>query len=87
MYPNTLRQDQMMISLTNTVETNDSMTEEQAYAEEANWEQEIEESKFKQQNQKLTSLKNTVEINDSKTEVEEYTEEANWEQEIEKQEY
>ena len=46
----------MIVSLTNIVETNDSMTEEQECTEEANWEQEIEESKFNQHNQMLTSL-------------------------------
>ena len=40
----------MIISWTNTVKTNDPMTEEKEYAEEANWEQVIEESKFNQQN-------------------------------------
>ena len=40
----------MIISLPKRVETKDSMTEEKEYAEEANWEQVIEESQFNQQN-------------------------------------
>ena len=77
----------MVISVTNTVETNDSMTEKQEYVEEANWEQEIEELKSNGHNQMLIILSNTVELHDSKTKEEEYTEEANWEQEIKKRKY
>ena len=77
----------MVISVTNTVETNDSMTEKQEFVEEANWEQEIEELKSNGHNQMLIILSNTVELHDSKTKEEEYTEEANWEQEIKKRKY
>ena len=47
----------MLMSLTNTVEVHDSKIEEEDYAEEANWEQEIEKQEYEKQDLPISTIK------------------------------
>ena len=49
--------NQMLMSLTNTVEVHDSKIEEEDYAEEANWEQEIEKQEYEKQDLPISTIK------------------------------